>query len=78
METLKILPDGRMPVADAAKYVGFSKAKMDLMRCHGDGPRFVKLGGRVFYFKSDLDTWINSCRVQSVSEARVLAEGGAP
>ena len=28
------------------------------MRIHGDGPRFLKLGSRVFYPTEELDTWI--------------------
>ena len=29
------------------------------------GPAYVKLGGRVFYRGSDLNAWLESCRVET-------------
>ncbi|MBT3509310.1 MAG: DNA-binding protein [Nitrospina sp.] len=54
---VNIFPDGRMDVPNASDYVGYSQKTMAMMRCHGTGPKFVKLG-RIFYFKDDLDDWI--------------------
>jgi hypothetical protein len=31
-------------------------------RSQGKGPKYVKLNGRVFYFKEDLDAEIAKCR----------------
>jgi hypothetical protein len=43
----------------------------------GTGPRFQKIGGRVFYRREDLDVWLNSfASVASTAEnraARALA-----
>lgn len=30
-------------------------------RCHKKGPRYLKLGARVFYRKADIDAWLKSC-----------------
>jgi len=53
-----IFPDGRMDTVNAAKYVGSSQKTMAMRRCQGTGPKFIKRG-RIFYFKEDLDAWIN-------------------
>ena len=51
-------PDGRIDTRNASAYVGLSEKTMAMMRCNGTGPRFIKRG-RIFYFKDDLDSWIN-------------------
>ena len=63
-----ILPDGRMNARNAAAYLGLSEKTLAMMRCSGEGPSFVKLG-RIFYFKHDLDEWIDTGRVSSTSQA---------
>jgi hypothetical protein len=50
-------PDGRMDTKNAAKYLGLTVKTLAMMRCEGTGPVFVKRG-RIFYFKDDLDEWI--------------------
>jgi hypothetical protein len=32
------------------------------MRSEGKGPIFMKLGGRVFYHRADLKTWLKEAR----------------
>lgn len=54
-----VLPDGRMAVEAAAAYLGLSASTLAIMRSRGTGPRFIKRG-RVFYFKEDLDSWLNA------------------
>lgn len=70
--TLKIevvmFPDGRMDTKNASKYVGLSTATLAMMRCAGTGPRFVKRG-RVFYFKEDLDGWLEAGRASTTAQA---------
>jgi len=56
---VEVFPDGRMDVANASDYLGFSQKTLAMMRCQGTGPKFIKRG-RVFYFKEDLDDWILS------------------
>ena len=53
-----IFPDGRMDSTNAAEYLGFSQKTLAMRRCQGTGTKFIKLG-RIFYFKEDLDAWIN-------------------
>ena len=52
-------PDGRMDAKNAAIYLGLSPKTLAMKRCQGTGPKFVKRG-RIFYFKDDLDAWINA------------------
>ncbi len=55
---ISIFPDGRLDVPNAASYLGLSQKTLAMMRCNGTGPKFIKRG-RVFYFKEDLDEWLN-------------------
>lgn len=57
--SIKIFPDGRMDVKNAAAYLGLKEKTLAMMRSSGTGPKFIKRG-RIFYFKEDLDAWINS------------------
>jgi len=61
-----------LPPAEAARYLNLSVNTLACVRSYGSGPAFVKLGGRVFYTRSDLDDWIASRRVRSTAEARAL------
>jgi hypothetical protein len=54
----RILPDGRMTRADAAKYLGREPKTLAMWKLEGKGPRVVRVGGRCFYYKSDLDAFI--------------------
>ena len=51
-------PDGRLDTRNASGYTGLSEKTLAMMRCSGKGPEFVKRG-RIFYFKKDLDNWLN-------------------
>jgi len=55
----RILPDGRMTAVEAASYLGFEVGTLANWRAQKKGPRFIKLGGKVFYFKHDLDRHIS-------------------
>ncbi len=69
-----IFPDGRMDAKNSSAYVGLSEKTMAMMRCNGTGPRFVKRG-RIFYFKEDLDAWLNAGgRFSSTAQARQAGE----
>lgn len=52
-------PDGRVDTRNASAYVGLSEKTLAMMRCNGNGPKFVKRG-RIFYFREDLDSWLNA------------------
>lgn len=54
-----IYPDGRMDTKNTSTYTGLSEKTLAMMRCKGNGPKFVKRG-RVFYFQADVDDWLNA------------------
>ena len=60
IETLRvrILPDGRLTRRDAATYLGVAAKTLTMWALDGKGPRSVKVGGRRFYFKEELDRFI--------------------
>jgi hypothetical protein len=63
-------PDGRMDAKNASFYLGYSEKTLAMMRCDGTGPQYIKRG-RIFYFKDDLDAWLNqSGKVKSTAQAR--------
>ncbi|VVC75011.1 hypothetical protein AQUSIP_02850 [Aquicella siphonis] len=61
VEAIQIImfPDGRLDTRNAALYLGLKEKTLAMMRGSGTGPKFIKRG-RVFYFKEDLDAWINA------------------
>lgn len=66
-------PDGRLDAKNASSYIGLSEKTLAMMRCNGTGPRFVKRG-RIFYFREDLDSWLNaSGRFTSTAQAQQAA-----
>lgn len=54
-----MFPDGRLDTKNAARYLGLKEKTIAMMRGNGSGPRFIKRG-RIFYFKEDLDSWLNA------------------
>lgn len=62
-------PDGRVTAKDAATYLGLSEKTLANMRTKGTGPKFVKIG-KVFYFVSDLDAWLQSAVVTATCQSR--------
>jgi hypothetical protein len=64
--TVKLLPDGRMDVNNAARYLGLAPHTLAKKRCDGTGPKFVKRG-RVFYYRTDLDDWLRAGRTGSTA-----------
>ena len=55
---VRVLPDGRMTRDDAARYLGKKSKTLAMWGLQGKGPRSVKVGGRRFYYKDDLDAFI--------------------
>lgn len=63
-QTTRIL---RTPAA--ATYVGLSASSLEKMRMTGDGPRFIRLGGRaVGYDVADLDDWLDQQKESTAAE----------
>ena len=53
---------------EAAAQLGLSSRTLDRYRVSGDGPVFLKFGGRVRYLREDLDEWARSRRRRSTSD----------
>lgn len=79
-----VIPQGDAPmstlacplnVAEAAKRLGLSVSTLNKLRVFGGGPVFLKLGRRVAYEISDLDSWLASKRRVSTSDGGGRADG---
>lgn len=60
--------------ANAAKFLGYSKSRLNSWRVAGKGPKFLKLDtGSVRYRMSELAAWLekHSAEAQSTSETKV-------
>ena len=55
---VRVLPDGRMDRKSAAAYLGREPKTLAEWKLHGTGPRCVKVHGRCFYYRADLDAFI--------------------
>ena len=55
---VRVLPDGRLTREDAARYLGHAAKTLAMWQLHGKGPRSILVGGKRFYFKSDLDAFV--------------------
>jgi hypothetical protein len=55
---VRVLPDGRMTRQDAVRYLGHQSKTLSMWQLQGKGPRSVKVGGRVFYYRDDLDKFV--------------------
>ena len=52
------LPDGRLDRENAALYLGCTPKTLAMWALCGRGPKPVKAGGRIFYYRADLDRFI--------------------
>ena len=52
------LPDGRMNRENAAAYLGVQPKTLAMWAMEGKGPGYIRIGRRVFYFKTELDRFI--------------------
>ena len=58
---IDVFPDGRMDMANTAKYIGISRAHLYRLRTQGRGPRrYIQQGRKIFYFKKDVDEWLQA------------------
>jgi excisionase family DNA binding protein len=55
-------------VSEAARYTGLSEAFLNRLRCTGGGCPFYKVGTRILYNRSDLDSWLASRRRLSTTD----------
>lgn len=72
IQSVTLYPDGRMDTKNSSTYVGLSEKTLAMMRCSGKGPKFIKRG-RIFYFQSDIDEWMNANgRLSSTAQAKLV------
>ena len=55
---VRVLPDGRMTRRDAARYLGLKAKTLAMWAMAGKGPPVIRVGGRCFYCRSDLDEFV--------------------
>jgi len=60
-------------VIQAAGYASISKSTLDKLRVYGGGPVFIKVGARVVYDRSDLDTWLVGKKIANTSQTTNIA-----
>jgi predicted DNA-binding transcriptional regulator AlpA len=57
-----------LTVKEAATYLRLSASTLNRLRVSGDGPRYAKLAGKIFYDETDLNAWIDDNKRGSTSE----------
>jgi hypothetical protein len=57
-----------LSVAEAGTHLRLKKRTLDNMRWMGNGPNFLKHGGRVFYHIDELKAWSLATRAKSTSD----------
>ena len=65
---LKTEPARKLPVSEAARFIGLSKSTLDKLRLSGGGPIYLQLGRRILYDVADLEAWLTSKRRLSTSD----------
>lgn len=55
---MKFPPDSRLTTAETANYLGVRADTVAYWRMRGNGPPFLRIGGRINYRIDDLDAWI--------------------
>lgn len=52
----------KLTVREAAEFLRLSKSFLDKRRLDGTGPQYSKLGARVIYDISDLESWVSASK----------------
>lgn len=66
--TVEVIPITLTEI-QAAQYLGISRATLRQGRCEGrrenrmPPPPYLKLGRKIMYIRTDLDQWLEGCRV---------------
>lgn len=61
-------PIAKLPVCEAAAFLGVSRSWLNKRRVDGFGPPYLKLGRRVLYDLDDLNRWVSRNRRQNTSQ----------
>lgn len=62
----------------AAKLLGLSPRTLERFRTTGNGPRFARLGRRIFYREHDLNEWVERNLRTSTSNSLATARAPSP
>lgn len=54
---VKVLPDGRVSRADAARFLGLAPGTLATWSSKSCGPRPRRVGGRIYYYVRDLEAF---------------------
>lgn len=74
-----MVADDALTEDEAARFLGVSPSFLAKRRCYGNGPVFVKYGGkRVVYLKSDLETYRRTQRRVNVRPTKTAMTLGGP
>lgn len=65
----------RVNTKEAAKILGLSAGTLEVWRCYGRGPRYKKIGRRVFYDVADLEAFANAETVETVDSLGLRDNG---
>lgn len=49
-----------LPTKPAAEFCGLQPGTLEVWRCHGRGPKYLKCGAKVLYREADLRAWLES------------------
>jgi len=64
--------DGKLDVKSSASYVDKSPSYLNKKRSTGGGPKYLKIGYKIYYRTSDLDSWL----AERIEECTSTAQGG--
>ena len=62
------LPNRKLSVQEAARFLGLSVSTLNKMRLNGSGPPYLKFGRRVLYDLRDLEAWVAERKRSHTSE----------
>lgn len=65
-DEISVTADGRVTFEDAARFLGFSMKTLEGWRGRGYGPQAYKIGGKLFYKLSELESFIADQSLKSV------------
>ena len=62
----------RVNTVDAAKYLGNTRGTLEVWRCIGKGPRYRKIGSKVYYDLVDLEEFANSRVFETTDSIEIM------
>ena len=61
-------PIAYLTTKEAAEYLRISKQTLSNWRFRGEGPDYIKVGGRVVYASEDVSAWLDEHKYTSTSD----------